>query len=101
MIKTYKIRLLPTEKQEQLLWKHVHTSRFVWNYCLNYLNKRFNGIEFIQAGRFYPSSKTCSCCGNIKKDLKLKDRVYKCDKCNLEIDRDYNASINLMNYSKA
>ena len=61
----------------------------------------FNGIEFIQANRFYPSSKTCSCCGHIKKDLKLSDRVYICSNCGLEIDRDYNASINLMNYSKA
>lgn len=58
----------------------------------------FNGIEFVQADRFYPSSKTCSCCGNIKKNLKLKDRVYKCEKCNLIIDRDKNASINLGNY---
>ena len=58
----------------------------------------FNGIEFIQADRFYPSSKTCSCCGNVKKDLKLKDRVYICDKCKLEINRDKNASINLGNY---
>ena len=58
----------------------------------------FNGIEFIQADRIYPSSKVCSCCGNIKKDLKLKDRVYVCDKCGLEIDRDKNASINLGNY---
>lgn len=59
---------------------------------------QFNGIEFVQVDRFYPSSKTCSCCGNVKKDLKLKDRVYKCDKCGLEIDRDLNASINLANY---
>ena len=58
----------------------------------------FSGIEFVQADRFYPSSKTCSCCGNIKKNLKLKDRVYKCEKCNLIIDRDKNASINLGNY---
>lgn len=57
----------------------------------------FNGIEFIQADRFYASSKTCSCCGSIKKDLKLKDRVYKCD-CGLSIDRDLNASINLSKY---
>ena len=57
-----------------------------------------NGIEFVQVDRFYPSSKMCSCCGNIKKDLKLKDRIYKCDNCGLEIDRDYNASLNLMNY---
>lgn len=56
------------------------------------------GIEFVQVPRFYPSSKTCSCCGNIKKGLKLKDRVYFCEECGLEIDRDKNASINLGNY---
>ena len=59
---------------------------------------KFNNIKFIQADRYYPSSKTCNCCGNIKKDLKLKDRVYVCDKCGLVIDRDKNASINLSNY---
>ncbi|WP_243024668.1 transposase, partial [Clostridium perfringens] len=47
--------------------------------------------------RFYPSSKTCSQCGEIKKDLKLKDRVYNCS-CGLSIDRDLNASINLSRY---
>ena len=52
-------------------------------------------IELRLVDTFYPSSKTCSCCGNIKKDLKLKDRIYKCCNCGLEIDRDYNASINL------
>ena len=57
-----------------------------------------NGIAFVEADRFYPSSKKCSCCGNIKKDLKLKDRIYKCEMCGLMIDRDYNASINLANY---
>lgn len=56
------------------------------------------GIEFIQADRFYPSSKTCSCCGNIKKDLKLSDRTYKCECCGLEIDRDLNAARNLEKY---
>ena len=57
--------------------------------------KRLN-IEIRLADVFYPSSKLCSCCSNIKHDLKLKDRIYKCNYCNLEIDRDYNASINLM-----
>ena len=56
-----------------------------------------NNIEIRVVDRFYPSSKTCSCCGNIKKDLKLSDRVYKCDNCNTSIDRDLNASINLAN----
>jgi len=59
---------------------------------------KFNGIEFVQVDKFYPSSKTCSCCGNVKKDLKLKDRMYVCDICGLEMDRDKNASINLGNY---
>lgn len=52
-------------------------------------------IELRLVDTFYPSSKTCSCCGSIKKDLKLNDRTYKCSYCGLEIDRDYNASINL------
>lgn len=53
-----------------------------------------NSIEGRQVDRFYPSSKKCSCCGKIKKDLNLSDRVYKCD-CGLIIDRDWNAAINL------
>ncbi|WP_336020345.1 RNA-guided endonuclease InsQ/TnpB family protein [Fusobacterium polymorphum] len=52
-------------------------------------------IELRLVDTFYPSSKTCSCCGSVKKDLKLNDRIYKCCNCGLEIDRDYNASINL------
>ena len=56
------------------------------------------GIELIEADRFYPSSKTCSHCGHIKHDLKLKDRVYICPECGLVIDRDLNAAINLANY---
>ena len=55
-----------------------------------------NNIELRIVDRFYPSSKTCSQCGEIKKDLKLSDRVYKCS-CGLVIDRDLNASINLRN----
>ena len=52
-------------------------------------------IELRLVDTFYPSSKTCSCCGSIKKDLKLNERIYKCWNCGLEMDRDYNASINL------
>jgi putative transposase len=53
-----------------------------------------NGIELRIVDRFYPSSKTCHCCGCIKKDLKLSDRVYRC-KCGYVEDRDFNASLNL------
>ena len=58
---------------------------------------KFNGIKLVKADRWFPSSKMCSNCGNIKKDLKLRDRLYVC-KCGLEMDRDKNASINLGNY---
>ena len=52
------------------------------------------GIELRIVDRFYPSSKLCHHCGSIKKDLKLKDRTYKCE-CGYIEDRDYNASLNL------
>lgn len=56
------------------------------------------GIEFVKADRWFPSSKKCSQCGEIKKDLKLSDRVYNCIACGNTLDRDLNASINLANY---
>lgn len=55
------------------------------------------GVEFVEADRFYPSSKMCCVCGSIKNDLKLSDRVYTCC-CGNKIDRDLNASINLSRY---
>ena len=59
----------------------------------------WNNITVILADRFFPSSKLCSCCGEIKKDLKLSDRIYKCD-CGNIIDRDYQASLNLKQYGE-
>ena len=58
-----------------------------------------NNISVIIADRFFPSSKLCSCCGNIKKDLKLSDRIYKCE-CGNIIDRDFQASLNLKIYGE-
>ena len=80
------------------LSKHIQDSMFyefrrqLGYKCLPY------GIHLVIADRFYPSSKTCSYCGFIKSDLKLKDRVYKCDSCGLEKDRDLNAAENLAYY---
>ena len=54
------------------------------------------GIEVRIVDRFYPSSKKCSQCGRIERDLKLADRIYSCE-CGLEMDRDLNAAINLKN----
>jgi len=59
-----------------------------------------HGIPLYLVGRFYPSSKTCSCCGYKNKDLKLSDRIYKCPNCNAVIDRDINAAINIRNYGQ-
>ena len=53
-----------------------------------------NNIELRVVDRFYPSSKLCHCCGSIKKDLKLSDRIYRCD-CSYVADRDLNAALNL------
>lgn len=56
-----------------------------------------NNIELRIVDRFYPSSKLCSDCGNVKKNLQLSDRTYICEKCGIILDRDKNASINLAN----
>ena len=82
--------------------KNKHLSKAIqeqnfYNIRLKLINKcKERNIELRIVDTFYPSSKFCSCCGNIKRDLKLNDRFYKCNHCGLEIDRDYNASINLM-----
>lgn len=77
------------------LGKNVHDNGFgMFRLFLQYKLEE-QGKQFIKIDKWFPSSKTCSCCGNVKKSLKLSDRVYKCDKCGLIIDRDYNASINI------
>lgn len=55
------------------------------------------GKKLIKVDRYFPSTKTCSCCGSIK-EIKLSDRIYNCNKCGLSLDRDHNAAINLLNY---
>ena len=59
----------------------------------------WNNIPVIIVDRFFPSSKLCSCCGMIKKDLKLSDRIYRCE-CGNIIDRDFQASLNLKRYGE-
>ncbi|MDY6153706.1 MAG: transposase [Terrisporobacter sp.] len=88
------------------MMKNRHLAKAIQQQCLYDFKVKmkykceFYGIEFVEADKWFPSSKICSCCGNIKKDLKLKDRVYKCN-CGLSIDRDLNASINLSRYKLA
>ena len=60
---------------------------------------RYTTIEIKEIDKYYPSSKMCSCCGYIKKDLKLSERIYKCPCCGLVINRDLNAAINIKNFN--
>ena len=57
---------------------------------------KWYGSELVVAPRFYPSSKICSSCGHVKRDLGLSERIYVCERCGLELDRDLNAAINLV-----
>ena len=66
---------------------------------LSYKQERIPYHKLILANKWFPSSKRCSKCGHIKSDLKLKDRIYKCNECGLIIDRDLNAAINLRQYA--
>lgn len=87
------------------MMKNKHLAKAISEQCFYEFKRQiqykseFYGIEFVEVPTFYPSSKTCSHCGAVKKELKLSDRIYKCEHCGLVIDRDLNASINLANYS--
>lgn len=87
------------------MMKNKHLSKAVQNQSFYEFRRqieykcRWNNIEFILVDRWFPSSKLCSDCGQIKKDLKLSDRIYECD-CGNSIDRDYQASLNLKGYGE-
>lgn len=72
-----------------------------WSTFVNMLEYKaeWYGTNILKIGRFDPSSKTCSNCGNINKELTLSDRKWTCIKCNTEHDRDINAAINIKNFS--
>ena len=87
------------------MMKNRHLSKAIQQQCFGEFRRQieyksaWNNISVIIADRFFPSSKLCSCCGVIKKDLKLSDRVYKCE-CGNVIDRDYQAALNLKKYGE-
>ena len=89
------------------MMKNKHLAKDIQKQCFyEFLRQmqykcEYRGIQLIQVDRFYPSSKTCSHCGHIKKDLKLSDRIYVCTKCGMVLDRDLNAAINLKNHAVA
>ena len=104
IVKTKPYRIVIEDLNVIGMMKNKHLSDSVRKQCFHKFRQyitykaELNGIVLVIADRFYPSSKTCSECGSIKKDLKLKDRIYKCPHCGTVIDRDYNASLNLSMY---
>ena len=87
------------------MMKNRHLSKSVQEQCFYEFRRQigykaaWNNVPVIIADRFFPSSKLCSCCGTIKKDLKLSDRIYTCE-CGNVIDRDYQAALNLKRYGE-
>jgi IS605 OrfB family transposase len=81
------------------MMQNKHLSKALSDVALGELKLQYkagwNGIEFIQAGRWFPSSKICSKCGSKKDVLQLSERIYRCAACGAVIDRDYNAAQNL------
>ncbi len=105
IVKTKPSKVVMEDLNVQGMMKNRHLSRAIANQKFHEFTRQMKykcekyGIGFMQADRFYPSSKTCSSCGTIKKDIKLSDRVYSCE-CGLILDRDVNASLNLASYGK-
>ena len=81
----------------ECFWGCLSTS---WCFCRITFNIILLGKQFLKIDKWFPSSKTCSKCGNVKEKLKLSERSYKCECCGIEIDRDYNAALNIRNVGK-
>ncbi|MGE7952328.1 RNA-guided endonuclease InsQ/TnpB family protein [Lysinibacillus xylanilyticus] len=104
IVKTKPSRIVMEHLNVKGMMKNKHLAKAVAGQKLYEFKRQIQykcekyGIEFVEADRWFPSSKTCSSCGQIKSDLRLKDRLFICS-CGLKMDRDLNASINLANYS--
>ncbi|PGM55705.1 RNA-guided endonuclease TnpB family protein [Bacillus sp. AFS053548] len=103
IVKTKPYRVVMEILNIKGMMKNKHLSKAIAKQCLLKFKRQIQykcekyGIEFVEADIWYPSSKMCSNCGNLKKNLRLSDRIYKCE-CGHEIDRDLNGAINLSRY---
>ena len=111
MFRAIKIKLYPNKQQEQVINKILGCYRFVYNHMLAkaiqevgfyrfksvLLDKSLNNEKrVVFVDRFYPSSKTCSCCGYVYRKLTLKEREWNCPDCGEIHDRDLNAAMNIL-----
>lgn len=107
IVKTKPSRIVMESLNVKGMMKNKHLSKavakqgfFEFKTMIQYKSEKY-GIEFIEADRWYPSSKTCSECGHIKPKLSLSERKFVCECCGAVIDRDKNASTNLSRYEVA
>lgn len=104
IVKTKPCKVVVEDLNVSNMMKNRHLAKAIAHQKLNEFNRQLEykcqkfGIEFVKADRWFPSSKMCSQCKTIKKDLRLSDRTYHCE-CGNHLDRDLNASLNLANYS--
>jgi putative transposase len=104
IVKTKPSRIVMESLNIKGMMKNRHLSKAIGQLGLYEFKKMLEykcakyGIEFVEADKWYPSSKTCSVCGHVKAVLSLSERTFKCECCKTEIDRDKNASINLSRY---
>lgn len=104
IVKTKPSRIVMESLNVKGMMKNKHLSKAIaqqglyeFKLMMQYKCER-QGTEFIEADKWYPSSKTCSECGYVKTKLSLSERVFECECCGAVIDRDKNASINLSRY---
>lgn len=107
IVKTKPTRIVMESLNIKGMMKNKHLSKAIQNQKLAefirqmiYKCTRY-GIEFVQADKWFPSSKICSCCGYKKAKLSLSERIFHCDNCGESIDRDLNAAMNLSHYEFA
>jgi len=83
--------------QNPKLAKHIADAS--WGSFVTMLQYKadWNDKTIVKIDRWFPSSKTCSCCGNINQKLELSDRYWACSNCGSELDRDINAATNILN----
>lgn len=107
IVKTKPSRIVMEDLNVKGIMKNKHLSKAIAQQKIYEFKRQIKykaemyGIEVVEADRYYASSKTCSYCGHIKKDLKLSDRIYICPNCGAKLNRDLNAAINLANYKTA
>ena len=104
IVKTKPSRIVMESLNVRGMMKNKHLSKSIaqqglydFKSILRYKSNKY-GIEFVEADKWYPSSKTCSVCGHVKTKMSLSEREFKCECCGIVIDRDKNAAINLSRY---